>query len=60
MQFRSCLWRKSSQWCGFNYHKKGSGTKPTITFNTNAGYATLAMDEPLYDGPGFVRWRQMY
>lgn len=37
--------------------KKGSGTKPTITFNSNTGLATLAMDEPLYDGPGFVKWR---
>ncbi|MDB5231768.1 MAG: SusC/RagA family TonB-linked outer membrane protein [Chitinophagaceae bacterium] len=37
--------------------KKGSGSKPTITFNTNVGLATLAMDEPLYDGPGFVNWR---
>jgi len=37
--------------------KKGSGSKPTITFNTNIGLATLAMDEPLYDGPGFIKWR---
>jgi TonB-dependent SusC/RagA subfamily outer membrane receptor len=37
--------------------KKGSGSKPTITFNSNVGLATLAMDEPLYDGPGFVNWR---
>lgn len=37
--------------------KKGSGNKPTIGFNANVGLATLAMDEPLYDGPGFVKWR---
>ena len=37
--------------------KKGSGSKPTVTFNTNMGLATLAMDEPLYDGPGFIKWR---
>ena len=37
--------------------KKGSGGKPTITFNANMGLATLAMNEPLYDGPGFVKWR---
>lgn len=37
--------------------KKGAGGKSTITFNSNLGLATLAMDEPLYDGPGFVRWR---
>src|SRR5689334_2233742 len=37
--------------------KKGSGNKPSIGFNSNIGLATLAMDEPLYDGPGFVHWR---
>lgn len=37
--------------------KKGSGSTPIISFNTNVGLATLAMDEPLYDGPGFVKWR---
>lgn len=37
--------------------KKGSGAKPTITFNTNVGLSTLAMNERLYDGPGFVAWR---
>lgn len=38
--------------------KRGTRSKPTITFNTNVGVSTLAMDEPLYDGPGFVRWRR--
>ncbi|MDB5246697.1 MAG: TonB-dependent receptor [Segetibacter sp.] len=37
--------------------KKGAGNKPSITFNSNMGLATLAMNEPLYDGPGFVQWR---
>lgn len=37
--------------------KKGSSGKPTVTLNSNIGVATLAMDQPLYDGAGFVRWR---
>ena len=38
--------------------KKGtSGSKPTISFNTNIGYGELARNQPLYDGPGFVAWR---
>ena len=37
--------------------KKGSSPRSIITFNSNVGLATLAMDEPLYDGPGFVNWR---
>ena len=37
--------------------KKGTGAKPTITFNTNLGFGELAMNQALYDGPGFVRWR---
>jgi TonB-dependent starch-binding outer membrane protein SusC len=37
--------------------KKGAGPKPTITFNSNIGLGELAMNEPLYDGPGFVAWR---
>ncbi len=37
--------------------KKGTGAKPTITFNTNVGFGELAINEPLYDGPGFVAWR---
>lgn len=37
--------------------KKGSTGKPTVTLNSNIGISTLAMDQPLYDGPGFVRWR---
>lgn len=39
--------------------KKGtSGAKPTITFNSNIGFGELEMNQPLYDGPGFIRWRQ--
>ena len=37
--------------------KKGTSAKPTITFNTNFGIAELAMEQPLYDGPGFIAWR---
>jgi hypothetical protein len=37
--------------------KKGTGRKPTITINSNIGVATLAQNEELYDGPGFVAWR---
>ncbi|MRG45149.1 SusC/RagA family TonB-linked outer membrane protein [Chitinophaga sp. SYP-B3965] len=37
--------------------KRGNRSKPTITFNSNIGVTTLSMDEPLYDGPGFVKWR---
>jgi len=37
--------------------KKGAGAKPSINFNSNTGLATLAMNQPLYDGPGFVKWR---
>ncbi|MFT3935041.1 MAG: SusC/RagA family TonB-linked outer membrane protein [Chitinophagaceae bacterium] len=39
--------------------KKGSsiGGKPTITFNTNFGVSTMAQNQPVYDGPGFVAWR---
>jgi TonB-linked SusC/RagA family outer membrane protein len=37
--------------------KKGSKPKPTITLNSNVGFGQLAINEPLYDGPGFVAWR---
>jgi hypothetical protein len=37
--------------------KKGTGRKPTITINSNIGVATLAKNEELYDGPGFVARR---
>ncbi len=37
--------------------KRGTKSKPTVTLNSNIGLATIAMDQPLYDGPGFVRWR---
>ncbi len=35
--------------------KKGTGAKPTITFNTNLGFGELAMNQSLYDGPGFCK-----
>ena len=37
--------------------KRGTKLKPTVTVNSNVGFGELAMDEPLYDGPGFVKWR---
>ena len=37
--------------------KRGTKAKATITLNTNIGIGKLGMNEPLYDGPGFVRWR---
>ncbi|WP_240186853.1 SusC/RagA family TonB-linked outer membrane protein [Pedobacter nanyangensis] len=37
--------------------KKGTGSKPTITFNTNVGLAQLAQNMRPYDGPGFLNWR---
>ncbi len=37
--------------------KKGQRGKPTITVNSNLGFGELAMNEPLYDGPGFIAWR---
>ncbi|WP_240432012.1 SusC/RagA family TonB-linked outer membrane protein [Pedobacter chitinilyticus] len=37
--------------------KKGTGSKPTITFNTNVGLAQLAQNMRPYDGPGFLDWR---
>lgn len=37
--------------------KKGALGKPQITLNTNFGFAEMAMNQPLYDGPGFVAWR---
>lgn len=37
--------------------KRGTTSKPTITLNSNIGFAELAMNQPLYDGPGFVAWR---
>ena len=37
--------------------KKGARGKPQITLNSNFGFGELAMNQPLYDGPGFVGWR---
>jgi TonB-linked SusC/RagA family outer membrane protein len=38
--------------------KKGTKSKPTITFNSNVGFSELARNEELYDGPGFIAWRR--
>lgn len=37
--------------------KKGKNGPPVITFNTNFGLATMAVNQPVYDGPGFLNWR---
>jgi Outer membrane receptor for ferrienterochelin and colicins len=37
--------------------KKGTSDKPVLTVNTNWGLATLARNQRVYDGPGFLRWR---
>lgn len=37
--------------------KKGKLGKPTVTFNTNVGLATMSMDEPVYGPHEFVAWR---
>lgn len=37
--------------------KKGKTGKPVITFNTNIGLAQMAVNQKVYDGPGFLNWR---
>lgn len=37
--------------------KKGKSGAPIITVNTNFGLASLARDQKVYDGPGFLKWR---
>lgn len=37
--------------------KRGKTGPPTITVNTNIGLATMAVNQPVYDGPGFLNWR---
>ena len=37
--------------------KKGKNGPPRITFNTNFGLATMAINQKVYDGPGFLNWR---
>jgi TonB-linked SusC/RagA family outer membrane protein len=37
--------------------KKGKTGKPTVTFNTNVGLATMSVDEPVYGPHEFVAWR---
>lgn len=37
--------------------KKGKLGKPTVTFNTNVGLATMSIHEPVYGPQEFVRWR---
>ena len=37
--------------------KKGTKPKPTVTINSNVGIGQMAINEKLYDGPGFIAWR---
>lgn len=37
--------------------KKGKTGKPVITFNTNFGLAQMSINQKVYDGPGFLKWR---
>ncbi|WP_312191181.1 SusC/RagA family TonB-linked outer membrane protein [Sphingobacterium sp.] len=37
--------------------KKGSSDKPVLTVNTNWGLASLAQNQPVYNGLDFLRWR---
>lgn len=40
--------------------KKGSMGKPTVSFNANIGWVTVADAPELLDGPGFIKYRQDY
>ena len=37
--------------------KKGKQGKPTINVNSSVGLVTMAVNQPVYDGPGYVKWR---
>jgi TonB-linked SusC/RagA family outer membrane protein len=37
--------------------KKGKPGKPTINFNGNLGVATMSVNQPVYTGADFVKWR---
>ncbi|MFD2599251.1 SusC/RagA family TonB-linked outer membrane protein [Sphingobacterium corticis] len=37
--------------------KKGTQGKPLINYNTTMGLATMALDQPIYQGQDFVNWR---
>lgn len=37
--------------------KKGKKGKPTVTFNTNVGLATMSVHEPVYGPNEFISWR---
>lgn len=38
--------------------KKGKNAKPTIRLSANNGLVTLANKRPVYDGPGYIKYRQ--
>ncbi|TKK71900.1 TonB-dependent receptor [Ilyomonas limi] len=37
--------------------KKGRLGKPTINFNTNIALATMSVNQPVYQGEDFIKWR---
>ena len=37
--------------------KKGRPGKPTINFNGNLGLATMSVNQPVYKGEDFIKWR---
>ncbi len=40
--------------------KKGTGGRPTISFNANIGFVNRARPVDVLDGAGFVKFRQDY
>lgn len=37
--------------------RKGREEKPTINVNSTIGLVTMGVDQQVYDGPGFIKWR---
>jgi TonB-linked SusC/RagA family outer membrane protein len=37
--------------------RKGRTGKPQVNFNTSIGFVTMGAQMPVYDGPGYVKWR---
>ena len=37
--------------------KKGKQGKPTINVNSSIGLVTMGVNQPVYDGPGYIKWR---
>ncbi|MGV3502091.1 MAG: SusC/RagA family TonB-linked outer membrane protein [Adhaeribacter sp.] len=38
--------------------KRGKEGKPVVNFDASFGLATMASEEKVYDGQGFIRWRE--